>query len=556
MSFASLWQKRFRSLFVNNHFSNKKLLLISLLLPAILFTGFSLKNFHNAAAADLLNLEATLEDSKAARARFDFVEALQLLETASRFHKPAVELFNEYGNLYLDAEEPDRAEIFFNKALKINPSNEAALIGRAAVDLMRRDYNNAETYLLNLLSANKQSLTARTALAKVFLDSNQLDKAATEAERVLAVDANNKDALYILAFVKATGGEAKEARAMARRALELDPFNPNLRRLLSQYVDGRAGYTQRVSRAAQERFETGRALKQAGNFTEAEKVFEQALKLEPLYYRALIALGDMHLRRGAYEQAMKLAQKALTVDGEGASAHLIFCYAVIGMREASRIAIGASDFAKAFFKQPAPPKFALTAEIFPNYKNLNAREQIVIDGAVAPLAHFLPTLAAKKARHYLIAFDERASDIRGVEDVERERTFDGRFFASLRGVGGRVTVSGIEYIEMAARAGFHTIAHEFAHQVQMLAMERADLNRLRKLYQTAVREGRALDYYAESDELEYFAQGYEAFIAEIKRPATGMTARHTRQELIARDPDLYGFIEGLTRREQPARALN
>lgn len=504
---------------------------------------------HNS-RADLLSLEATLNDSKAARARFDFAESLHLLSQAAKFHKSSAALFTEYGNLYLDAEAIDQAESYFNKALMIQPSHEAAMVGRAGVDLLRRDYTGAETRLRALLARNPHSAFIRTALARVLFDSNQTDTAAAEAERVMATDNDNKDALYILAFVKATQGEVKEARTLARRALELDPCNPNLRRLLSQYVDGHAGYTQKVARAATQHFEAGRALKQAGDFSAAAQAYEQALTIEPRYYRALISLGDVCLRRGEYERARALAQTALTVDADGASAHLQLCYANLGLRERARLAIGAKDFAAAFFKQPAPPRYALTAEIFPNYKKLEAREQLVIDIAVAPLAGFLPVLANKRARHYLLAFDERASEIAGVEDVERERTLDGRFFASLRGVGGRVTVSGVEYIEMAARGGYHTIAHELAHQVQMIAMEREDLNAIHQLYLAAVRDNRALDYYAASDELEYFAQGYEAYISLVKRPGTGMTARHTRSELWARDPELYRFIEGLTRRLQ------
>jgi hypothetical protein len=57
-----------------------------------------------------------------------------------------------------------------------------------------------------------------------------------------------------------------------------------------------------------------------------------------------------------------------------------------------------------------------------------------------------------------------------------------------------------------------------------------------------------LDNYAEANEHEYFAQGYEAFISERKRPSAGITGRHTNQELLRRDPDLYRFLVRLTGR--------
>ena len=100
-------------------------------------------------------------------------------------------------------------------------------------------------------------------------------------------------------------------------------------------------------------------------------------------------------------------------------------------------------------------------------------------------------------------------------------------------------MSGIEYLDMAARRGANIIAHEFAHQVHIAALGTDDVRLVRRLYERAVREGRTLDFYAAADEYEYFAQGYEAFVSSIKRPAASVTARHTNRELFGRDPQLY-----------------
>ncbi|HKV37696.1 MAG TPA: hypothetical protein VJX67_00675, partial [Blastocatellia bacterium] len=127
-------------------------------------------------------------------------------------------------------------------------------------------------------------------------------------------------------------------------------------------------------------------------------------------------------------------------------------------------------------------------------------------------------------------------------------TFDGRYYSSIRGVGGRITLLGTEEIAQAAHCGFNAIAHEFAHQVQETAMGPEDLSALRALYRTAVKEGRTLDYYAAADVYEYFAVGYEAFVSPYKRPLAVVTAGHTRRELLDRDPQLYAYISSLGRR--------
>jgi tetratricopeptide (TPR) repeat protein len=520
----------------------------SLFITLLFLSHSVLPAFVSRSSANAAGLEAILQEARQARLKFDYAQALRLLNQAAKTGSASAELLSEYGLLYLDAEEPRQAADYFDRALKISADDDKAFAGRVAVDLMNRDYQKAESRLRAYLSRHPNSSRALAMLANAHFENNRIEEAEAEAQKALAIDGRDRDALHILALVKIIQKEPNEARKLAERGLESFPYDANMRRLLAQFVDGRAGYSQWISDKARKAYEQGRALKQAGNFAEAKLLFEQALSLEPRYYRALIALGDIWLREDDYERAATVARMAMAVDTHGASAHLELSYANLGLQERARIEIGASDFAKEYFKKPAPQALALTAEIFPNYRSLTRKQQMVIDWTVAPLAAYLQELARKGARHYLIAFDERTSDIKSVGNLESERTADGRYYASIRGVGGRITVSGLEYIGLASRAGFNTIAHEFAHQVHLTAMDKSEVKTIRKLYENAMREDRALDYYAETDEYEYFAQGYEAFIADVKRPATGATARHTKRELQVRDPELYRFIEGLAKK--------
>jgi tetratricopeptide (TPR) repeat protein len=502
--------------------------------------------FREAIRLDPASKEAAIGLSRIARIRFDYAEAVRLLDRAARVHPTSAELQAEYGSIYLAAEEPRRALAYYEKAARLDPSLTAVALGRAGVDLLERDYRSAEARLRLHLTDNPQSARALILLSRVLLENNNTREAARLAEQAIRLDPFDTDGLYALAFAKATERKPKEVRALAGRALALDPLNAGVRRLLSQYLDGRAGLEQKVTAQARSHYERGRALKREGRMAEALAKFEAALALEPRYYLALIATGDVWLRVGEYERAATAARHAVEVDPQGALAHMELSYAYQAMQERARIGVGATDFAKLFYDEPPPPVFMLTSEIFPNYKSLTRRQQIVIDRAVAPLARFLPKLAQGGARHHLLPFDQAVSDIREFDDVADEKTFDGRYYASIRGVGGRITVSGIEYVDIAARGGFHTIAHEFAHQVHMVALSREDAQLVRKLYDRAKREGGTLDYYAAANEYEYFAQGYEAFISNRKRPSAGVTARHTKQELLARDPELHNFFMRLT----------
>jgi tetratricopeptide (TPR) repeat protein len=506
--------------------------------------------FREAADLEPANLEAVLGLARVARARLEYARAVGLLDQASGEHPNSQDALVEYGSIYLAAEEPERARRYFESALQISPSDASGIVGLAGVDLLERNYIKATVSLRGLLLREPKNTSALAMLARVLLENNRNAEAAEEARRAMALDAYNTEARHVLACVKSSERNADEARSLAWRVVSLDSFNIGARRLLSQYLDGQAGYDQKVSEQARAHYQRGQTLKRERKFASSIAEMDASLEIEPRYYRALIGLADLWLRQGNYERAAEAAKLAIAVDPEGSSGHLELSCAYRGINERARGEIGGVNFAELFFAQPAKPSFAATREIFPDYASLTRRQQEVIDGAVAPLSPFLQKLARHKARHYLLPLDERPGDLQGFADVAGEKTFDGRYYASIRGVGGRIAVTGIEYLDQAARAGFNTIAHEVAHQVHIAALSKTEVKTIRNLYEQARREGRTLDYYAAANEYEYFAQGYEAFISSRKRPSAGVTARHTTQELLARDPELYRFLTKLCGKKQ------
>ena len=506
--------------------------------------------FRIAERLDPANLDAAIGLARVARARFEYAHALATLDKAAFTHSNSPSLLTEYGTIYQEAEQPQKSRQYFETALRISEFDVTANIGLAGVELHDGQYQSAVARLRQCLEREPRNSSARSKLARVLLEMNNVDEAAEQARNATEMDGYNVEALYLLAFIKSIERNGEECVLLARRVLAIDPLNFSARRMLAQYVDGRAGYEQQVSAAARLRYSRGNSLKQDGDYSRAAEEFEAALQIEPRYYRALTALADICLRRRDYDRAGAIAGAAIKIDPQGAIAQFELSCAHRGASERARIEIGAADFEAQFFGRSIPASYSKTREIFPNYRSLTRRQQTVIDNAVGPLAAFLPKLANRKARHYLLAFDQQPGDLQGFSDVIGEKTLDGRFYSSIRGIGGRVTASGIEYIDQAASGGFNTIAHEFAHQVHIAGFGKNEVNEIRRLYDRASREGRVLDYYAASDEYEYFAQGYEAFISETKRPSAGITGRHTRRELFVRDPDLYRFLMRLTAKQE------
>jgi hypothetical protein len=168
----------------------------------------------------------------------------------------------------------------------------------------------------------------------------------------------------------------------------------------------------------------------------------------------------------------------------------------------------------------------------------------VVDRTMAMWRRYLSKLLAVGGRHDLLGELERTTDAEARSNLRGQRTFDGRVWDDVRGVGGPQAATGIEALDDAATFGFDTFAHEVAHQVHYYAFTRAQRTRLRALYQLALAEGRCLDFYAASNEAEYFGQGVEAFACLGKRPGGETTHGHTRFELLAVDPELHAFLVG------------
>ena len=506
--------------------------------------------FRIAERLDPANLDAAIGLARVARARFKYAYALTMLDKAAFTHLNSPSLLAEYGTLYLASEQPQKSRQYFETALRFSPFDVPANIGLAAVELHDRQYQSAVARLRQCLERAPRNSSARSMLARVLLEMNKVDEAAEQARNATELDGYNVDALYLLALVKSIARNREECVLLARRVLSIDPLNFSARRMLAQYLDGRTGYEQQVSAPARLHYSRGNSFRHDGDHSRAVDEFEASLRIEPAYYRALTALADIYLRRRDYDRAAAIAEKAVKLDPNGAIGQFELSCAHRGLNERASIEIGAVDFEAQFFDRPIPVSYAKTREIFANYRSLTRRQQWVIDNAIGPLAAFLPKLASRKARHYLLAFDQQPGDLQGFSDVIGEKTLDGRFYSSIRGIGGLVTASGIEYIDQAAFGGFNTIAHEFAHQVHIAGLGKNEVDEIRRLYDRASREERVLDYYAASDEYEYFAQGYEAYISETKRPSAGITGRHTRRELFLRDPGLYGFLVRLTAKNE------
>jgi hypothetical protein len=122
-------------------------------------------------------------------------------------------------------------------------------------------------------------------------------------------------------------------------------------------------------------------------------------------------------------------------------------------------------------------------------------------------------------------------------------------------VGGRSAATGIETLLDSSELRFDTFAHELGHQFHHYGLTEAERRVVTGLFRAARAADRCLDYYAATNEREYFAQGYEAFVSPVKSPWRHQLRRHTRAELAERDPPLFRFLLRVTGSPEPDPGL-
>jgi len=141
--------------------------------------------FNEAATPGTASLEAALGLARVARARIEYAHAISLLDKAAEEHPNSVAVLNEYGSIYIAAEEPERARRRFESALRISASDTPAIVGLAAADLLERNYQRAITSLRQCLAREPQNSLAHALLARALLETNRESEAAEEAGRAL-----------------------------------------------------------------------------------------------------------------------------------------------------------------------------------------------------------------------------------------------------------------------------------------------------------------------------------------------------------------------------------
>lgn len=215
--------------------------------------------------------------------------ALSAFDAATRTDPSNPEGELRAGNLFLDKYNAPDARVSFNAVLKAHPTNARAVLGLARVE----DFENKG----NALATTQKALTldpalveARVMLARLFLEAEQYDSAATHARRAIALDSTSLPAWSLLgaeAWLTGDSAAYNTARAAASR------LQPRPSDFLVEIAD---------------------AAVRTRRYAEAVRLASQAVAYDSQSVRALGVLGTNQMRLGQTAEGQRALDRAFALD--------------------------------------------------------------------------------------------------------------------------------------------------------------------------------------------------------------------------------------------------
>src|SRR3990167_2394117 len=226
----------------------------------------------------------------------------------------------------------DQAISLYNQAIKADPNYAQAYAGLAEVysfmgfyryqvrEEYENYYNQSYTNMTKALQINPNLEEVQLALAYSYIQLSREKDAKIAAQKILAKNPNNPEAIYILWSASGENPDSPEIR----KVLELSPkFVPGYVGLGNALFFKKRAYGQateyfrkaaEIAPSAQIHNLFGTALRTQGHYNEAIDEYEKAIKENPNYAPAYMNLGITYYYLNKFNQNIDNQKKAISLN--------------------------------------------------------------------------------------------------------------------------------------------------------------------------------------------------------------------------------------------------
>jgi tetratricopeptide (TPR) repeat protein len=426
------------------------------------------------------------------------------------------------------------------------------LVGR--IQLLEKKYDAALASARAASAANPRDAEAHLLEADVHFWREKPELAEAPLKRALELDPLNADARFAYGYAIWRRVDARQLPAMAAQwnlALEIDSLhyvthwhfgNGHTHLTYADYAQPTDDTVRTRLRAVDDLIGQHRMNEALRATRQIESEFPQSL-LPTLTRGSIFYMANEPSRAARLDSAQAAFLSLLRRQPNYGPAHNALA-AVLKQRQFTYHAQYDSLEAE-IARQPVPTDSAFYQE-FRNIRYYPGER--VIKMAVqqlGPALAYIPFIARLRYSYVIPPLHHDLTHAMTSPFFRTSTTFDNRQWMDIRGSGGNNASAGIEYVERGSHQERVVLLHEYVHQFHGAVLTDAQSRRIRQLYHAAVAANRTLDYYAANNESEFFAQAYEAYLTPVKVHPLNHKAMNTRADLIAKDPELFAFLDTL-----------
>lgn len=486
----------------------------------------------------------------------EFIKAEQIVNAIIKKQPSNVNAQLLKATLEIQAWRLSSAEAICNKVLKDNPVYEEALLILGRSLLLQKRYPEALKVAKRLQQNNAESAGAYLLEADVYFWDQHPDQAEAPLKKSLSIDPYNADARFSYGYAIWRRIDATQMNAMAAQweiALALNPLhfqtnwhwgNGHTNLTYADYAEKDDEEVRKVLEKADDLVRKNQINDAIAVTRDVEKQYPKSV-LPKMHRAAIYYIAFDMDRKMRLDSAEAIFSKILSVKKHYGPAHnglsavikskripYLAAYDSISNRLATTKITDMENFTKVFPDVSYYPGDMVKAMVW---------NQLFTSVVYFPFLSKQDNAFRIPPLHQDLAITMKSPSFRYMT------TFDNRQWMDIRGVGSGAAA--IEYVEKGAFQERNVILHEYVHLFHGRVLTDAECRKIRALYYNAMKEKRTLDYYSQNNEHEYLAQTYPAYYEPVKVHPQDFKSMNTTNDLKTRDPEMYAFLDLLTKKE-------
>ena len=240
------------------------------------------------------------------------------------------DVYNNLAGLALTENKPDEAVGFYETSLSLDSTNYNALNGLTNLYAQQRQFDKAHARIDRVIQSYPNVASLHFLKAQIYGVEGNGQGAEAELRKTLELDANYLNAYYALAALFINSHQEDRAIAEYQRLIVRQPNSPGAYTLIGMLEDSRKNYD-----ASVENYKKALELDQTsiiaannlawiyaeygrGNLDEAVRLAQAVVQKSPNVAGFVDTLGWVYLKKGLFDAATEQLQKAVALDAETA----------------------------------------------------------------------------------------------------------------------------------------------------------------------------------------------------------------------------------------------